>query len=511
MNRERNLEKLSEIEIWDVVVIGGGASGLGVALDACSRGLDVLLIEQCDFGKGTSSRSTKLVHGGVRYLKNGQLSMVIEALRERGIMLKNAPHLVRNMSFVIPTYDWWTTPFYGIGLKIYDLMAGKLGLGPSEMLTKAETIDRIPNVNQEGLNGGIIYHDGQFDDARMAISLAHTVNQHNGTVVNYMKFDSFIHNKNKVIGIHATDVLQSKSYAIKSKSIVNATGVFAEDIMKKDDPRSKIRIKPSQGIHIVLDKSFLQSENAIMVPNTTDGRVLFAVPWKEVVVVGTTDIEIQDISIEPKATNEEIDFILKNAEMYMTRKPTRSDIKSVFAGLRPLISKEDKASKDLSRKHTVFQSSSGVFHLLGGKWTTYRQMGKDTMDQIVASLNITDNESQTEKLRIFGFKEGTDWNDSLHVYGSEKDKVETLGSLDPLSDIIPITEAQVIYAVRIEMAKTLEDVLSRRTRCLLIDAKESIRIAPHIAKIMAKELNFGENWQEQQIKLFLDLASNYHL
>ena len=511
MNRERNLKKLSEIEVWDVLVIGGGASGLGVALDACSRGLHVLLIEQCDFGKGTSSRSTKLVHGGVRYLKNGQLSMVIEALRERGIMLKNAPHLVRNMSFVIPTYDWWTTPFYGIGLKIYDLMAGKLGLGPSEMLTKAETIDRIPNVNQEGLNGGIIYHDGQFDDARMAISLAHTVNQHNGTVLNYMKFDSFIHKKNEVIGIHASDVLQSKSYAIKAKSIVNATGVFAEDIMKLDDPSSKIRIKPSQGIHIVLDKSFLQSENAIMVPNTTDGRVLFAVPWKEVVVVGTTDIEIQDISIEPKATNEEIDFILKNAEMYMTRKPKRSDIKSVFAGLRPLISKEDKPSKDLSRKHTVFQSTSGVIHLLGGKWTTYRQMGKDTMDQIVSSLQLTNKQSQTEKLRIFGYKEGTDWNDSLHVYGSEKAAVASMGSLEPLTDTLPITEAQVIYAVKMEMAQTLEDVLSRRTRCLLIDAKESIRIAPHIAKIMARELNFGENWQEQQIKLFLDLASNYHL
>jgi len=511
MNREKNLEKLAEAEIWDVVVIGGGASGLGAALDACSRGLKVLLIDQYDFGKGTSSRSTKLVHGGVRYLKNGQLSMVIEALKERGIMLKNAPHLVRNMSFIIPTYDWWTTPFYGIGLKVYDLMAGKLGLGPSEMLSKAETIDRIPNVNQNGLDGGIIYHDGQFDDARMAISLAHTINHHKGIVLNYMKFDSFIYKEKRVIGIHASDVLQSKSYSIKAKSIVNATGVFAEDIMKLDDPSSKIRIKPSQGIHIVLDKSFLQSENAIMVPNTTDGRVLFAVPWKDVVVVGTTDIEIQEISIEPKATNDEINFILQNAEMYMTRKPKRSDIKSVFAGLRPLISNEDKPTKDLSRRHTVFQSTTGVFHLLGGKWTTYRQMGKDTIDQVVASLNLTDVESQTEKLRIFGYEKQANWDDSLHVYGSEKPVVSSMGSLEPLSAIIPITEAQVIYAVRMEMAKTLEDVLSRRTRCLLIDAKESIRIAPLIAKIMARELNFGENWEEQQIKLFLDLASNYHL
>ena len=281
--------------------------------------------------------------------------------------------------------------------------------------------------------------------------------------------------------------------------------------MKMDDPSSKIRIKPSQGIHIVLDKSFLESENAIMVPNTTDGRVLFAVPWKDVVVVGTTDIEIQNISIEPRATNDEIDFILQNAEKYMTRKPKRSDIKSIFAGLRPLISTEDKPSKDLSRKHMVFQSETGVFHLLGGKWTTYRQMGKDTIDQVVASLNITDVESQTEELRIFGYEKQANWDDSLHVYGSEKDKVETLGSLDPLSDIIPITEAQVIYAVKMEMAKTLEDVLSRRTRCILIDAKESKKVAPKVAEIMAKELNFGENWEEQQIKLFLDLASNYHL
>ncbi len=511
MDRARNLVKLSEVKVWDLVVIGGGASGLGVAVDACSRGLQVLLIDQHDFGKGTSSRSTKLVHGGVRYLKNGQLSMVIEALKERGIMLKNAPHLVRNLSFVIPTYDWWTTPFYGIGLKIYDLMAGKLGFGPSEMLSKAETIRRIPNVNQEGLNGGIIYHDGQFDDARMAISLAQTVEQLKGTVLNYVKFDSFVYHENKVTGIEATDTLQGKSYSIKAKSIVNATGVFAENILKMDAPDSPIRIKPSQGIHIVLDKSFLRSENAIMVPNTTDGRVLFAVPWKEVVIVGTTDTEIQDISIEPKANEDEIDFILRNAEMYMTRKPKRSDIKSVFAGLRPLISNDERPSKDVSRKHLVYQNGSGIFHLLGGKWTTYRQMGKDAVDEIVSSLKLNTGRSQTESLRIFGYAEDTNWNSPLHVYGSEAATVRSMGSVEPLSDIIPITEAQVIYAVRMEMAQTLEDVLARRTRCLLIDAKESIRLAPIIAEIMAKEFNVGENWQEEQIKLFLDLASNYHL
>lgn len=511
MNRDININKIATEKEWDLIVIGGGASGLGVAVDACSRNLKVLLIEEFDFSKGTSSRSTKLVHGGVRYLKNGELSLVIEALKERGIMLNNAPHLVRNMSFIIPTYEWWDTPFYGIGLKVYDLMAGKLGLGPSQFLSKKETIEKIPNVNQDELNGGIIYHDGQFDDARMGISLAHTVEELGGSVVNYLKWDSFIYENGQVSGIKVTDQITQSSYALKSKVVVNATGVFAEKIMRADEPKAELKIKPSQGVHLVLDKSFLKSENAIMVPNTSDGRVLFAVPWHDVVVVGTTDTEVNKISIEPKATDQEIDFILSNAEKYMTRKPKRSDVKSVFAGLRPLISKENKSSKSLSRKHTIYKSKKGVYHLLGGKWTTYRKMGRDVLELIASTGQLKLEPSKTEELRIFGYKSNVSWSDPLHFYGSEKEHVMSMGSNKPLSPLLPLTEAQIIYAIRYEMALNIEDVLSRRTRCLLLNAKECISIAPEVARIMRSELNAEENWEQEQIKLFLDLAKNYHL
>ena len=511
MNRDKNINKIAAEKEWDLIVIGGGASGLGVAVDACSRNLKVLLIEEFDFSKGTSSRSTKLVHGGVRYLKNGELSLVIEALKERGIMLNNAPHLVRNMSFIIPTYEWWDTPFYGIGLKVYDLMAGKLGLGPSKFLSKKETIEKIPNVNQDELNGGIIYHDGQFDDARMAVSLAHTVEEHGGSVVNYLKWDSFIYENDQVSGIKVTDQITQSSYALKAKVVVNATGVFAEKILRADEPKAELKIKPSQGVHLVLDKSFLKSENAIMVPNTSDGRVLFAVPWHDVVVVGTTDTEVNKISIEPKATDQEIDFILSNAEKYMTRKPKRSDVKSVFAGLRPLISKENKSSKSLSRKHTIYKSKRGVYHLLGGKWTTYRKMGEDVLDLIESTGQLKLEPSKTEELRIFGYKSNVSWSDPLHFYGSENEHVMSMGSNKPLSPLLPLTEAQIIYAIRYEMALNIEDVLSRRTRCLLLNAKECISIAPEVARIMRSELNAEENWEQEQIKLFLDLAKNHHL
>ena len=511
MNRDLNLSKIKSTTNWDIIVIGGGASGLGVALDACSRNLKVLLIEAYDFGKGTSSRSTKLVHGGVRYLKNGEISLVIEALKERGLMLQNAPHLVRNMSFVIPTYDWWNTPFYGAGLKVYDLMAGKLGLGPSKVLSKKETIKKIPNVNQEGLNGGIIYHDGQFDDARMAISLAHTIEENGGTVINYFKWDSFCYENGKVSGIHATDQISRVSFELKANVVVNATGVFAEKIMKIDDPNSKIKIKPSQGVHLVFDRSFLKSENAIMVPNTSDGRVLFAVPWHDAVVVGTTDHTVKEASIEPQASEDEIQFILDNAEKYMTCKPKKSDIKSIFTGLRPLISHEKKSSKSLSRKHAVIQGKKGVVHLLGGKWTTYRKMGQDTIDHIMRKQNIKAKDSQTEKLQIFGYQKNLSWDDPLYFYGSEKRKVQAMGSNDRLSPTLPITEAQIHYAIKYEMALTIEDVLSRRTRCLLLNAKESMSLATKVAEIMAHYMKKDKNWEKEQTDLFIILASNYNI
>ena len=338
MNRIKSLKKISKKKIWDLVIIGGGSSGLGIAVDSASRGYKTLLIEKYDFSKGTSSRSTKLVHGGVRYLQNGDISLVIEALRERGIMRKNAPHLVRDLSFVIPSYDWWNSPFYGIGLKIYDMMSGKLGLGPSTLLSRDEIIKLIPNVKKNGLKGGVIYHDGQFDDARMAISLAQTAENHGATLINYFGVEDLIKENEMITGVVARDSIENKSYKIMSKGVINATGVFSDSITNLDIKKRKKTIVPSQGVHIVLDKSFLAGNHAIMVPHTTDGRVLFAVPWNNYVIVGTTDTQIEKSNIEPIPLDDEIKFILKNAGSYMKSAPTFKDIKSVFAGLRPLSS-----------------------------------------------------------------------------------------------------------------------------------------------------------------------------
>ena len=380
MNRKKNIRLLTETPEYDFLIIGGGATGLGIALDAANRGYKTLLLEKNDFAKGTSSRSTKLVHGGVRYLQNGDISLVIEALRERGIMRKNAPHLVRDLSFVIPSYDWWNSPFYGLGLKVYDMMAGNLGLGPSTMLNKEETIKLIPNVKKDGLWGGVIYQDGQFDDARMAISIASTADREGANLINYFSVDGLIKENNLITGVKAKDQLKGIVYEIKAKSIINATGVFSDQIIKKDDPQAKAMIRPSQGIHLVLDKKFLDGPHAILVPHTTDGRVLFAVPWNGYVLLGTTDTLIDETLEEPMPLDKEIDFILKNAGAYMTKKPTRDDVKSVFAGLRPLAASEDdkESTKEVSRHHKVIVSKSGLISVLGGKWTTYRKIAQDT-------------------------------------------------------------------------------------------------------------------------------------
>ncbi|MDC1402530.1 glycerol-3-phosphate dehydrogenase/oxidase [Flavobacteriaceae bacterium] len=514
MKREEHLAKIdARKKPWDVLIIGGGASGLGAAVDAASRGYRTLLLEKYDFAKGTSSRSTKLVHGGVRYLQNGDVSLVIEALKERGIMRKNAPHLVKDLSFVIPSYDWWNSPFYGIGLKIYDMMAGNLGLGPSTLLDRQETIDLIPNVKKEGLRGGVIYHDGQFDDARMAISLAQTAENHGASLLNYFSVTGMNKENNMISGVQAKDELSGKTYSIEAKVVINATGVFSDEVIQMDQRDAKKRIVPSQGVHIVLDKRFLSGPHAIMVPHTSDGRVLFAVPWNGYVVVGTTDTQIKEALVEPIAQEEEIQFILDNAGMYITTPPTRDDIKSVFSGLRPLAAPENdgSATKEISRHHKVIVSTSGLVSILGGKWTTYRKMAEDIINTAQSVGGLPERGCITHNLPVHGYDYNSDWTNPLHVYGVDIDKIIKLDleGNTSLSKEVHLTKNQVIWAIREEMAMTVEDVLARRTRVLFLNASESLILAPTVAAIMGKEMGKDSSWIATQIENYTTLTQNY--
>ncbi|MCG8306198.1 MAG: glycerol-3-phosphate dehydrogenase/oxidase [Cytophagales bacterium] len=519
MDRNEMLNRLQKVNEWDIIIIGGGASGLGTAVDAASRGFKTLLLEQNDFAKGTSSRSTKLVHGGVRYLQQGDISLVLEALRERGLMLQNAPHLVRNQSFIIPNYEWWGGPFYTIGLKMYDMMAGKLGLGPSKSLSLEETVKSIPTLVKDGLRGGVIYHDGQFDDARMAVSLAMTCADYGGAVLNYMEVKGLLKNdENLVEGVEAWDIENRKSYRLKARSVINATGVWADRIMQLDDPDAKDMIRPSQGVHLVLDKSFLQSKHAIMIPHTSDGRVLFAVPWHHRVIVGTTDTLVDSAELEPRALEEEIEFILSTAGTYLNKIPTRKDVKSIFAGLRPLAAPQgdEKSTKEISRHHKVLISLSGLITLTGGKWTTYRKMGEDAVDKAILLAGLPERKSITENLMIHSYSQNVSLDDPKSVYGTDIRMLENIVDEDPdnggvLSEELQISKAQLILAVREEMARTVEDFLARRTRALFLDARESIKMCRPVAEIMAKELGFDHAWINDQVEQFTDLARGYLL
>jgi len=512
--------KKEQNKIWDVLVIGGGATGLGTALDATTRGYKTLLLEQSDFAKGTSSRSTKLVHGGVRYLAQGDISLVLEALHERGLLRQNAPHLVKNQKFIIPNYSWWSGPFYTLGMKVYDMMSGKLGLGSSEKISKEETLKAIPNLDEKDLIGGVIYYDGQFDDSRLAVNLCQTIIENDGVAINYFKVTDLLKDKDGLIcGVKAKDMENGEDFEIKSRSVINATGVFVDDILKMNDPDTKKMIRPSQGVHIILDKSFLQSKSAIMIPKTSDGRVLFAVPWHNKVVVGTTDTPINDASLEPKALEEEIEFILSTAGQYLKKNPTRKDVRSIFAGLRPLAAPEnddDTKTKEISRSHKLIVSLSGLITITGGKWTTYRKMAEDTIDKASMVAGLEQKKCVTENMPIHGYVKKTNYNDHMYIYGSDRMKLLELISKDPklgkkLHKDLPFTKGEVLWAVRYEMARTVEDVLARRVRALFLDARVSIAMAEDVAKIMAKELNYNRKWIKNQVKEYTDLASSYIL
>jgi glycerol-3-phosphate dehydrogenase len=501
---------------WDLIIIGGGATGSGVALDAVTRGYRTLLLEQSDFAKGTSSRSTKLVHGGVRYLAQGDVLLVLEALRERGRMLKNAPHLTADQEFIIPIFTWFDALMYTVGLKFYDLLAGKLSLGRSYFISRNETIRRLPNIKQKGLKGGVVYHDGQFDDSRMTLALAGKCIEKGGIVLNYFRANDLVKDeKGKISGVSATDLISGIEYKLKSMLVINATGVFADDILRMDNPGTLPIIRPSQGVHIVLDNSFLQSSSAIMIPKTDDGRVLFAIPWYGKVVVGTTDTPLDGISLEPVALEEEINFILRTAEGYLIRPPKREDILSVFAGLRPLASDPENpmATKEISRRHKIILSESGLLTVTGGKWTTYRMMAEETLDKAIKARILRNGTCITKNLKLNSIPAKVS-SEHLQIYGEQAVEIDKMINDNPalgvpLSPVLPYSKAEIIWICRNEMPVTLEDILARRTRALFLDASASEAIAPEVAWLMAQELGFNDTWQKDQLETYSHLIKSY--
>jgi glycerol-3-phosphate dehydrogenase len=498
--REELLARLCENRTWDLAIIGGGATGLGVALDAAARGYSVVLVESHDFAKGTSSRATKLVHGGVRYLAQGNIALVREALHERTTLLHNAPHLAQPLPFVMPSYKLWETPFYGLGLKMYDALAGKAGLGATEFLGRDATLRLLPTARPDGLKGGVKYWDGQFDDARLALALARTAAGRGALVVNYCAATGLLHDAGKVVGLTCEDRETGRAFRLQARCVVNATGVWVDEFRQKDGEAlgrpAKPMVAPSQGVHLVVDREFLPGDHALMVPKTADGRVLFGVPWLGKVILGTTDTPRGDLAREPTPFADEVQFILGESARYLKRAPTRSDVKSVWVGLRPLVKPPDDDganTKGLSREHTVLASRSGLITVTGGKWTTYRAMAEDVLEKCFEQSLLKRSEAGvTADLRLVGADGVATGRPRIcdapggHSYGSEQPVVEALpGAERALGG--GLTEAMVRFAARHEYARTAEDVLARRSRLLFLDARQAAAMTPAVAAILAEE------------------------
>ena len=514
MNRSDMLARATDRkEPWDLVVIGGGATGGGVAVDAASRGYSVLLVERDDFGAGTSSRSTKLVHGGVRYLRQGHVQLVREALRERGRLRRNAPHLVHPLPFVLPCYRWWEPAFYGLGLTAYDLLAGPHRFGRSVVLSAADVQRRLPTVRGDGLRGGVVYQDGQFDDARLLIHLVMTAADLGATVLNYAPAVGLTRSPGGAVdGVIVRDLEGGTEWQAHTRVVVNAAGPFCDEVRRLADPMAAPLVAASQGSHVVLSRDFLPGDSALLVPKTPDGRVLFAIPWHGHTLVGTTDVPIPSIPAEPKPTALEIDFILETAGRYLTRRPRREDVLSTFAGIRPLVQSGRKNTAALSRDHTIRVDTPGLVTITGGKWTTYRNMAEDCVNRAAALAGLPRRACRTHELRLHGSAEPT--ADDLTAYGSDAAAVRELIDRDPtlwerLHPALPYRAAEVVWSARAEMARTVADVLARRTRALLLNAKAAVEMAPRVAELLARELGRDAAWAAGQVSAFNELAAGY--
>ncbi len=517
MKREDSIQRLRQRTTpWDMVVIGGGATGVGVALDAASRDLDVLLLEQSDFGKGTSSRSTKLIHGGVRYLRQGNITLVRDALRERTCLRNNAPHLVHDMPFLIPCHNLWQRFFYGVGLKVYDFLAVRNSFGRSHGVSTDQATKLVPALRRERLRGGVVYHDGQFDDSRLLLNMARTAHDHGACLLNYMAVTELMKSDaGRITGVKAVDQETTENFEIDARCVINAAGPFCDSVRQLDDANCETMIAPSQGVHLVLPRSFFPGDTAMIVPKTSDGRVIFIIPWHDHTIVGTTDTPIPEATLEPSPKADEIQFLLQTTAQYLAKSPAIGDVLSVFTGIRPLV-KGDKSSRtaSLSRDHVIRVSPSGLITITGGKWTTVRKMGEDCVDRAVKEAGLTSGECKTQSLKLHGYTEQPLKHEPRAFYGADLDAIAKLESdlpelAQPLSESLSIRKSDIVWAVRNEMARTVEDVLARRTRALFLNAAAALAIAPEVAQLMGAELGKDDSWCQAQQMDFASVAAHY--
>ena len=450
IDRADLLARLREPQPWDAVIVGGGATGLGIAVDAAARGLRVALIEARDFGSGTSSRSTKLVHGGVRYLAQGNVKLVREALEERAILLAIAPHVVHPLEFVVPCYRPLERPFLRIGLGMYDLLAASRSIGPTTWLSRAETLARLPGIRPEGLRGGVSYWDGQFDDALMAIALMQTAYALGATPINYVRCEGLRLQSGRIAAVRAVDAETGERFELATSCVFNAAGVWVDGVRRLADPGARKLVTVSQGSHLVVDREFLPGSAALMIPKTRDGRVLFVIPWLGKLLIGTTDGPRPDAPWEPQPSAQEIEFMLDTARGYLARPISTADVRASFAGLRPLFDPGSAGSTAaISREHAVLTEFGNLISIVGGKWTTYRKMASDAMAAAHRAGLVQARPAHTERLALV---------------------VDRVLADDSARRAAP-DAAFAEHCRRYAQARTNEDVLYRRARLGVLDAE----------------------------------------